>query len=95
MGGHGVAGREAVVDRLVLAGLGGQEPLQGHPKAGLSFGQRHAVLRALRPGDARHYAREIEFHLLGEGRLLGVLVVPEPLLAGIGLDELDQLLRAP
>ena len=46
-----------------------------------------AVLRALGPGDRRHDRRRGRARRVGERRLLGVLVVPEALLLGVGLDE--------
>jgi hypothetical protein len=48
----------------------------------------------LGPGERRHDLAEVELERLGVGRLLGVLVVPEALLARVRLDELDPLLRA-
>ena len=56
-------------------------------------GQRHAVLRALRAGERGHDVAEVELERVGERRVLGVLVVPEALLLGVGLDEVDLLLR--
>ena len=47
------------------------------------------------PGQRRHDLAEVELERLGVGRLLGVLVVPQALLARVGLDELDALLGAP
>ena len=47
------------------------------------------------PGQRRDDLAEVELERLGVGRLLGVLVVPQALLARVGLDELDALLRAP
>ena len=49
----------------------------------------------LGPGQRRLDVAEVELDGVGVGRLLGVLVVPEALLLGVGLDELDELLRAP
>ena len=72
----------------------GQEALERHPEGGLGLGQRDAVLRALGAGQRRHDLAEVELQRLGVGRLLGVLVVPQALLARVGLDELDPLLRA-
>ena len=78
---------------LVVVAVG-QEALQRHPERRLGLGQRDAVLRALGAGQRRHDLAEVELQRLGVGRLLGVLVVPEALLAGVGLHELDPLLRA-
>ena len=54
-----------------------------------------AVLRALagRRCEGSTVA-EVELERVGEGRLLGVLVVPQALLLGVGLDERDLLGRA-
>ena len=41
----------------------------------------------LGPGQRGHDVAEVELDGVGEGRLLGVLVVPEALLLGVGLDE--------
>ena len=60
----------------------------------LGVGQRDPVLRALRAGDRGLDLGEVELERLGEGRVLGVLVVEHPLLARVGVDELDQLGRA-
>ena len=56
-----------------------------------SSSQRHAVLGPLRPGDARHDGREVELQHVGVGRLLRVLVVPQAVGLGVGLDQLDLL----
>ena len=56
--------------------------------------QRHPVLRAARPGQARHDARKVELHGLGiDGLAVGL--VPEPLLLGVGLDQREMLVIAP
>ncbi len=52
----------------------------------LGLGERDPVLRALRPGEGRHHGGEVQLELLGEARL-GVRVVPEALLLGVGLDQ--------
>ncbi len=46
------------------------------------------------PGDRRHHVGQVELDVIGERRLLGVLVVPQALLLGVGLDERDLLGRA-
>src|SRR3712207_8123983 len=46
--------------------------------------ERDTVLRALWPGQARHDARQVELERVREGRVLGVLVVEEALLARVG-----------
>ncbi len=53
------------------------------------------VLRSLRAGERGLDLGEVELELLGEGRVLGVGVVEHPLLARVGVDELDRLGRAP
>ena len=71
----------------------GRRPSSAIRNASLGLGQRDPVLRALGAGDARDHLGQVELDLVGVRRLLGVLVVPEPLLLGVGLDERDQLLR--
>ena len=63
-------------------------------KARLRVGERDPVLRALRAGDRGLDLGQVELERLGEGRVLGVLVVEHALLARVGVDELDQLGRA-
>ena len=90
-----VGGREGLLGPLV--GLGVRrldEVLEREPERRLGLGERHAVLRALRAGERRHDLAEVELERLGVGRLLGVLVVPQALRAGVGLDALDDLGRA-
>ena len=92
----GAAGRTpgSVSSTRLVARVGlvvGQKSVERHPERRLGLGQRHAVLRALGPGQRRHDLAEVELQRLGVGRLLGVLVVPQPLLARVGLDELDPL----
>ncbi len=68
------------------------------PSALANFGRRlrdlDPVLRALGAGERRHHGAQVELELLGVARL-GVRVVPESLLLGVGLDEVELLLRAP
>ena len=78
----------------VVAAVVGQVGLQRLAELDLRGRQRDAVLRALGPGQRGHDLAEVELDRVREGRLLGVLVVPEPLLLGVGLDEVDELLRA-
>ena len=93
-----VGGRERLVDRLVavveLLGGVGIELLHRLQEAGLGASQRHPVLGALGPGEARLDVAEVELQGVGEGRILGVGVVEHPLLAGVGVDQLDRLGRA-
>ena len=70
----------------------GQQVLEREPERRLGLGQRDAVLRALRAGERRHDLREVELERVGVRRLLGVVVVPQALLLGVRLDELE---RAP
>src|SRR5215208_2061531 len=79
---------------LLLLGAG-HEALERHPERRLGLRQRHAVLRALRARQRRDDLAQVELERLGVGGLLRVLVVPQALLAGVGLHELDALLRAP
>ena len=96
----GSRGRERLGDRLVVAV--GEPSSASSPsssasaarKPSLASLQRDAVLRALGPGQRRHDVAEVQLDDVGERRLLGVLVVPEALLLGVGLDEVDELLRA-
>ena len=59
--------------------------------ASWALAQSDAVLRALRAGEARLDRAEVELERVRERRLLGLLVVPQALLAGVGLDERDLL----
>jgi hypothetical protein len=86
-----VGRREALLDRLVVAVLVGHEALERHPERALGLRERDAVLGAARAGERRHDLAEVELERLGVRRLLGVLVVPEALLARVRLDELDPL----
>ena len=86
-----VGGREALVVGLVDVVVVGQHVLQGHPEGVARFGERDAVLRALGAGDARHHLGQVELDRVGVRRLLGVLVVPQPLLLGVGLHQGDLL----
>ena len=96
--GRRVGGREALGDGLVVAvpeALGGfgvelRERLQERI---LRLGERDPVLRALGAGDARLDVAEVELERVGEGGVLGVLVVEHPLLPGVGVDQLDQVRR--
>jgi hypothetical protein len=102
-----VGGRERLLDRLVVAGglSGGvgvgvtlvDVVLQR--RAERFLGNRHLdpVLRALRAGQRRDDGGDVELELLGEARLdisLGTRVVPQALLLGVRLDELELLLGA-
>ena len=51
--------------------------------------QRHAVLRALRAGEARHHRREVQLEHVGEDRLWRRLVEEHLLRAQIGFHQLD------
>ena len=56
----------------------------------LGAGERHAVLRAARPGERRLDVAEVELDDLRVLRML-VRLVPEQVLAAVGLDERDAL----
>ena len=92
VGGGRVGGREGLGDRLVVAVLllaldvVGQRGAEG----GLGVGDLDPVLRALRAGDRGDDGREVELQLLAVARL-GVRVVPEALLLGVGLDQRELL----
>ena len=98
-----VGGREGLLDLLVDVGAAGgvrdglrvgEDVLQRAAEGGLGLGQRHAVLRALRAGERRDDRAQVQLQRLAVGRLLGVLVVPQALRAGVGLDDLALLLGA-
>ena len=97
--GRRVGGREGLLDRLVeavaqlLGGLGVELPHRLEEGL-LRLRERHPVLRPFRPGDAGHDLAEVELEQVGEDRVRGVLVVEHPLLAGVGVDQLDRLGRA-
>ena len=92
--GRRVARGERLLERLVALVRLGQEAVERHPERRLRLGQRDAVLRALRAGQRRHDVAEVELERLGVRRLLRVLVVPQPLRLGVGLDALHVLGRA-
>ena len=99
VGGGRVGGRKALLQRLVLVVLWsssflGQEVLQRQPEGVARLGQRDPVLRALGAGDRRDDVGQVQLDLIRERRLLGVLVVPQPLLLGVRLDQRDLLCRA-
>ena len=62
-------------------------------KPGLDLGQRHAVLRPLRPGHRRLDGGQIEFQHVGEDGL-GAALAPQALGLAVGLDERHPLRRA-
>ena len=57
--------------------------------------QRDPVLRAAGTGERGFHLTQVELDVVGEGRFVGVLVVPQALLAGVGLDQRDLGLGAP
>ncbi len=57
----------------------------------LGVAQSDPVLRPLRAGDRGEDVAEVELERIGEGRLLGVGLVEQSLLVGVGVDELDHL----
>jgi hypothetical protein len=81
----------SLVARVVVGHVAAERLAEGD----LCAAQRDPVLRALGPGDARLDAREVELDRVRERRRFGVLVVPQALLLGVGLDERDLLGRAP
>src|SRR5262245_42911426 len=58
------------------------------------FGEARAILRALRPCDARLDGPEIEGERVGVRRVLRAFGVEEPLLLAIRLDERDLVVGA-
>ena len=52
-------------------------------------GQRHPVLRSLRPGHRRHDRRQVEVEDLAERRLRVAVAPEQPLLLRVALDEVD------
>ncbi len=59
-----------------------------HPEIVLRVGQFDPVLRALRAGDGRDDGAEVELQVFGVHRL-ALVVVPQPLLLRVTLDECD------
>ena len=57
-------------------------------------GERHAVLRPLRPGDRRLDLAEIERERVGEHRVRRVAVAEQALRLGVGLDQRDARILA-
>ena len=76
---------------LLGAGLAGLDVVaERDPEGLLGLRQGDPVLRALGPGERRDDRGQVQLELLGEARL-GRRVVPETLLLGVGLDQLDLL----
>ena len=67
------------------------EGLERTEEGALGLGERHAVLRAARAGEAGLDVAEVELHHLRVGRVV-LGVVPEQVLLAVGLDERDSLL---
>ncbi len=94
--GRRVGGGEGLGDGLVVPVLvAGVVDVVGQRRTEgvLGLGQRDPVLRALGTGERGDDGRHVELELLGEARL-GVRVVPEALLLGVGLDQRELLLGA-
>ena len=96
--GRRVGGRERLLPGLVevaqlLGGLG-VELLHRLEERLLRLRERHPVLRPFRPGDAGLDVAEVELERRREDRVFVVGVGEHPLLAGVGVDELDRLGRA-
>ncbi len=72
----------------------GVELLERLEEGLFGLGQGNPVLGAFRPGDAGHDLAQVELQGRGEDRVFGVGVVEHPLLAGVGVDQLDRLGRA-
>ncbi len=89
-GGEGTRDGRVIVVPQHLRGVGA-ELAHRLDERRLRLGERDPVLRALRARDARLDLAEVELERLGEGRLLRALGVKEALLAGVGVDQLDQL----
>ena len=95
--GRRITGRERLLRRLVGAVAVAavvHVGREGFAEAVLRARHRDAVLRALRAGERGHDRREIELEPLAVLRLVG-RVVPEPLLLGVGLHELEKLAGPP
>ena len=94
-GDHHVAMAEIVVGALALVALAVVLAVEFLLHVGdellARLGERHAVLRALRPGEARLDVAEIERQRVGEDRLRRLLGAPQALLLGVGLDDLGAL----
>ena len=86
----GAAGRRSSPTPFVVGDVAGQRLAERRLRVGAApRGPAGASGRR-----ARHDVAEVELERVGERRLLGVLVVPEALLLGVGLDERDLLGRA-
>ena len=85
----GRVGRGERAVQAVAAGVGRQRVAEG----GLGVGQLDPVLRALGAGDARDDRGQVELELLGEAQRPG-RVVPQALVPGVLLDEVELGLRA-
>ena len=84
----GVEASDVVIGRALLHGEGGLEALP-------HVGERHAILRPLRSGNAGLDGAEVELEELvehGRGRFVGA---EHALLPGVTLDQVDQLALAP
>ncbi len=80
--------------RVVVVVAVGQVVLQRDAKRLLRIGQRDPVLRSLGTGERRNDLRQVQRDRVGVDGLLGALVVPQPLLLRIRLDQRDELRRA-
>ena len=93
-GGEGIAGRERLGDRLVVAvAVVDAERRERVEERLLRLAQRYAVLRTPRPCERRLDGRQVELHDLRVRRRL-VRLVPQRVLLAVRLDERDALGRA-
>ena len=95
-----VGGWEGLLDRLVAAVaelLGSLRVELDHrlQEGLLGLRQRHPVLGPFRPGDARRHLAQVQLQRRREDRVLGPRLMEHPLLARVGVDQLDRLGRAP
>src|SRR5204862_1478330 len=89
----GAVRRDAGLAVAVRSVIGREQLLERLAELGLGLDERDAVLGALRARQRGLDVAEVELERVGVRRLLGVLVVPQPLLARVGLDELELLAR--
>src|SRR5204863_3680509 len=85
--GGGIGLGHGLVVGIGLLAVGRHVVAKRLAKGALRLVERDAVLGPLGPGEAWLDGVERERHLVREGRLLGVLVMPQALLLGVGLDE--------
>ena len=90
-----ITGRERFLARLADAVGRLHEAIgEGRSEILAKVTQRDAILRASRTGDRRHDLPEVKAQGFGEGRLRRCIGPEQALLLGIGLNAVDELVRA-